>query len=61
MPEDTADPPSRGPIDTEILDRIATHLARSDRLLVHHGTHHLGRSALKRRSNPSFDLLMISH
>ena len=31
MPEDTADPPSRGPIDTEILDRIATHLARSDR------------------------------
>ncbi|MDB2247403.1 hypothetical protein [Halorubrum ezzemoulense] len=31
MPEDAADPPSRGPIDTEILDRIATHLARSDR------------------------------
>ena len=31
MPEDTADPPSRGPIDAEILDRIATHLARSDR------------------------------
>ena len=31
MPEDTADPPGRGPIDTEILDRIATHLARSDR------------------------------
>ena len=31
MPEDTTDPPSRGPIDTEILDRIAAHLARSDR------------------------------
>jgi len=31
MPEDTADPPSRGPIDAEILDRIAAHLARSDR------------------------------
>ncbi len=31
MPEDTTDPPSRGPIDAEILDRIAAHLARSDR------------------------------
>ncbi len=31
MREDTADPPSRGPIDTEILDRIAAHLARSNR------------------------------
>ena len=31
MPEDTTDPPSRGPIDTELLDRIAAHLARSDR------------------------------
>ncbi|MBP1923239.1 hypothetical protein J2751_002278 [Halorubrum alkaliphilum] len=31
MPEDTADPPSRGPTDTEILDRIATHLLRSER------------------------------
>ena len=31
MPEDTADPPSRGPIDTELLDRIAAHLARSNR------------------------------
>jgi hypothetical protein len=31
MPEHTADPPSRGPIDAEILDRIAAHLARSDR------------------------------
>ena len=31
MPEDTADPPSRGPIDTELLNRIAAHLARSNR------------------------------
>ena len=31
MPDDAAEPPSRGPIDTEILDRIAAHLARSDR------------------------------
>ena len=31
MPDDTTDPPSRGPIDTEILDRIAAHLVRSDR------------------------------
>ncbi len=31
MPEDTTDRPSRGPIDTEILNRIAAHLARSDR------------------------------
>jgi hypothetical protein len=31
MPEDTSDPPSHGPIDTEILDRIAAHLARSER------------------------------
>ncbi len=31
MPEDTAESPSRGPIDTEILDRVAAHLARSDR------------------------------
>ena len=31
MPEDTTDQPSRGPIDTEILNRIAAHLARSDR------------------------------
>ena len=31
MPDDTAEPPSRGPIDTEILDRIAAHLARSER------------------------------
>lgn len=31
MPDDTAVPPSRGPIDTEILDRVAAHLARSER------------------------------
>ena len=31
MPDDATDPPSRGPTDTEILDRIAAHLARSDR------------------------------
>ena len=31
MPDDATDPPSRGPIDTELLDRIAAHLARSDR------------------------------
>lgn len=31
MPDDTAEPPSRDPIDTEILDRVAAHLARSER------------------------------
>jgi hypothetical protein len=31
MPEWSADPPSTGPIDTELLDRIAAHLARSTR------------------------------
>ena len=31
MPEVAAHPPDRGPIDTEILDRIAAYLARSDR------------------------------
>jgi peptidase E len=31
MPADTASPPTRGPIDTDLLDRIAAHLARSDR------------------------------
>lgn len=31
MPETPDDPPSTGPIDTEILDRIAAHLARSAR------------------------------
>jgi hypothetical protein len=31
MPEDTTDSPSRGPIDTELLDRIAADLARSSR------------------------------
>ncbi len=31
MPEDTTDPPSRRPIDMELLDRIAAHLARSNR------------------------------
>jgi len=31
MPDDTTEQPDRGPIDTEILDRIAAHLARSDR------------------------------
>jgi len=31
MPETPPDPPSTGPIDGEILDRIAAHLARSAR------------------------------
>jgi hypothetical protein len=31
MPDSPAEPPSTGPIDAEILDRIATHLARSAR------------------------------
>jgi len=31
MPDDTTGPPSRGPVDTELLDRIAAHVARSDR------------------------------
>ena len=31
MSEETPTPPDRGPIDTELLDRIAAHLARSDR------------------------------
>ena len=31
MPETPSDPPSTGPVDTEILDRIAAHLARSTR------------------------------
>ncbi|QHS17673.1 hypothetical protein GWK26_11255 [haloarchaeon 3A1-DGR] len=31
MPDERSDPPRRGPIDVEILDRIAAHLARSDR------------------------------
>ena len=31
MPDDPSDVPSTGPIDTEILDRIAAHLARSAR------------------------------
>lgn len=31
MPETPDDPPRTGPIDTEILDRIAAHLARSAR------------------------------
>ena len=31
MPSDRTDSPSRGPIDVEILDRIAAHLARSAR------------------------------
>jgi hypothetical protein len=31
MPDPPADPPSTGPIDAEILDRIAAHLARSAR------------------------------
>ena len=29
MPDTSAGPPSTGPIDTEVLDRIAAHLARS--------------------------------
>jgi len=31
MPETPADPPTTGPIDIEILDRIAAHLSRSAR------------------------------
>jgi hypothetical protein len=31
MPEDTADLPSRGPIDTELLDRVASQLVQSER------------------------------
>lgn len=31
MPDPPSEPPSTGPIDTEILDRIAAHLARSAR------------------------------
>ncbi|CDK39349.1 hypothetical protein [Halorubrum sp. AJ67] len=31
MPDDVTDPPDRGPIDSELLDRIATHLSRSNR------------------------------
>ena len=31
MPETLADPPSTGPIDAEILDRITAHLTRSSR------------------------------
>jgi len=31
MPEPPTDPPSTGPIDAEILDRITAHLRRSDR------------------------------
>lgn len=31
MPETPADPPTTGPIDTEILGRIARHLSRSTR------------------------------
>ncbi|ELZ31385.1 hypothetical protein C474_08787 [Halogeometricum pallidum JCM 14848] len=31
MPDDPTDPPTTGPIDTEILDRIAAHLTRSAR------------------------------
>jgi hypothetical protein len=31
MPETPADPPTTGPIDTEILNRIAAHLSRSTR------------------------------
>jgi hypothetical protein len=31
MPDHPSEPPSTGPIDAEILDRIATHLARSAR------------------------------
>lgn len=31
MPDDPADPPSTGPIDAEILDRIAAHLTSSTR------------------------------
>jgi hypothetical protein len=31
MPDNQDGPPSTGPIDTEILDRIAPHLSRSAR------------------------------
>lgn len=31
MPDNSADPPSTGPIDAELLDRIAVHLDRSAR------------------------------
>jgi len=31
MPETPANPPTTGPIDTEVLDRIAAHLSRSTR------------------------------
>lgn len=31
MPDNPADPPSTGPIDAEILDRIAAHLSISAR------------------------------
>lgn len=31
MSDDPTDRPSRGPVDSEILDRIAAHLARSER------------------------------
>jgi len=31
MPDPPADPPGTGPIDSEILDRIAAHLIRSAR------------------------------
>ena len=31
MPDDVTEPPDRGPVDSELLDRIATHLARSNR------------------------------
>ncbi|MBX0325109.1 hypothetical protein EGH21_18940 [Halomicroarcula sp. F13] len=31
MPDNPADPPNTGPIDTELLDRIAAHLTRSAR------------------------------
>ena len=31
MPDDATEPPDRGPVDSELLDRIATHLARSNR------------------------------
>jgi len=31
MPEETAGSSDCGPIDTEVLDRIAAHLARSNR------------------------------
>jgi hypothetical protein len=31
MSEETPTSPDRGPVDTELLDRIAAHLARNDR------------------------------